>query len=501
MGKYRLTLLFVVTAIVVMVTATVTVNLVIGNLAEDNLIRIAEENTTREALHIEAMIRGPQSTTVIQPPQSDATAGTIPATPPTGPLSLDSAPFYEGLLRTIPTLAQGLNIPKLSIFDLKGKSVWSTDLGTVGALTVEPHLFDEAINGSVTSHFMRDLQLVDLAGEEQTLDVVLTYLPLRDTPSGNVIGIAEIFRDVTTDVAIQVDDAKSVVLWTTIGTMGGLFLLLVGFVVLADVRISRSRLTLEDRVRQRTQELENANEQLLQAQDQLVRTEKLAVIGQLAGSVAHDLRNPLGAINNAVYYLKRQFAASELVKSNPRIGQFLDIAEEEVEQSNRIISDLMAFARVNPPSLAPINLQTVIESALSSMQNVETIQVVKRFEPELPNVLADDAQLRRVFDNLMKNSQEAMPEGGDLTIEARKVNQYVEVAFSDTGIGISEENLKRVFDPLFTTKSQGTGLGLSASQQIVSNHGGTLDVVSMPGAGTTFTVRLPADAAGSSGGR
>ena len=140
--------------------------------------------------------------------------------------------------------------------------------------------------------------------------MVNSYLPLLDTPDGKIVGVMEVTRDVSSDVALQVDDAKSAVLWTTLGTMGSLFLVLFGFIVVADVSIYRSNRremsmveeanhTLEDRVQQRTQAL-------AEAQDQLVRTEKLAAIGQLAAGVAHDLRSPLGAINNAVYYLKRR---------------------------------------------------------------------------------------------------------------------------------------------------------------------------------------------------
>ena len=108
-----------------------------------------------------------------------------------------------------------------------------------------------------------------------------------------------------------------------------------------------------------------------------------------------------------------------------------------------------------------------------------------------------DEQLRRVFMNLTMNAQDAMPEGGELTVSARRVDGFAEVAFSDTGVGISDEDVKKVFDPLSTTKSNGTGLGLAICQQIVSRHGGTIGVASQPSAGATFTVRLPLDSNGS----
>ena len=186
------------------------------------------------------------------------------------------------------------------------------------------------------------------------------------------------------DVAVQVNEAKAVVLWTTVGTMGGLFLFLLGFIVVADVNIYRSNRrellvvedanrSLEARVHERRQDLEDANTHLLEAQEQLVRKEKLAAIGQLAGGIAHDLRNPLGAVKNAVYYLKNRLGNSEASQSNPRIGQYLELIDEEVDHSNEILSDLVSFARVGSPSLSPTNISEGIEEALSTIEIRENV--------------------------------------------------------------------------------------------------------------------------------
>ena len=174
----------------------------------------------------------------------------------------------------------------------------------MGSIHASPGRVALAAGGEVSSKFTRDREVVDQAGQRRRLDVVETLLPLTDPDSGRVMGVVSIERDVSNDVSIQVDDTKSVVRWTTVGAMGGLFLVLLGYIVLADGSISRSRRRelsavqaanrqLEQRVLQRTEELEEANIQLLAAQEQLVRTEKLATIGQLAGQVAHDIRNPL----------------------------------------------------------------------------------------------------------------------------------------------------------------------------------------------------------------
>ena len=399
-----------------------------------------------------------------------------------------------------------MDIVNFNLLDTNGAVVWSTDPQSIGRIKEESHQIRQAASGEISSNFTRNYQTVDEYGVSHYTDVVQTTLPLRDTPSGQIIGAMEIYRGVAHDVAFQVDDAKSVVLWTTLGAMGGLFLFLFGFILIADTKsaIHRSRRrelavveeansTLEARVQERTRELE-------ETQDQLVRNEKLAVLGQLAGGVAHDLRNPLGAINNAIYYLKKRLDSGETAQSNPRIGQFLQIAEEEVEHSNQIISDLMSFTRVGVSSLSPTNLGVALDGALVNMEIRDNVGVTKQIDPQLPEVMADGDQLYRVFINLANNALDAMPDGGELTISAHLEDGWAVVGFQDTGVGISEEDLKKVFEPLFTTKIKGTGLGLAVCQQIVEKHGGSIQVSSTPGEGSTFSVRLPTDSADHSDG-
>ncbi|MBI2088433.1 MAG: hypothetical protein HYT78_06760 [Deltaproteobacteria bacterium] len=241
---------------------------------------------------------------------------------------------------------------------------------------------------------------------------------------------------------------------------------------------------LEKQVEERTAELR-------EAQEKLIRTERLAAIGELSAGVAHELRNPLGAIKNATYYIKGKVDGSEVVKENPRVREFLGLMDEEVEACNRIITDLMDFARVNPPKVSPTKLDTVLENALSRLEVKKNVKVIKDFAPALPEVVVDSDQMRRAFANLIKNADEAMPEGGTLTISARPADGLGEVKIRDSGHGISEQDLAKIFDPLFTTKPRGIGMGLAIVKQIVERHKGALDVSSQPGKGTTFTVRLP----------
>ena len=497
MQKYRLTFFFAATALVVIAVAAIIVNHIIGDLAEDNLIRIAEENTARDAVHMQAMMRRHDPAYSVSSGNAAASANAMGGTQQPMPLTLEFLTGPGGLDRIFPMLVEGLHMVKFNLFDLNGTTVWSTDPGTIGITQRESPLLGKAVAGEASSKILKDHEVVHLDGVPRSIDVVETYLPLREAREGRIIGTMEIYRDVSDDVTFQVENAETAVLWTTVGTMGGLFLVLLGFIVVADTTIYRSRRrellaveeanrTLEDRVLQRTQELS-------QAQDRLVRSEKLAAIGQMAGGVAHDLRNPLGAINSAVYYLKRRLAASEVAKSNPKIGEFLEITEDAVAHSNKIIGNLLSYSRVNAPSLSPTDLGATIESALARTDTTKNVRAIKWVDLDLPEVLADGGQLRRVFVNLANNAYDAMPEGGELTVTAQVANGFVQVAFRDTGMGISEEDLKKVFDPLFTTKANGTGLGLALCQEIVTKHGGTIGVESAHGQGATFTVTLPID--------
>jgi two-component system NtrC family sensor kinase len=232
-------------------------------------------------------------------------------------------------------------------------------------------------------------------------------------------------------------------------------------------------------------------------QARLVRSEKLAILGQLAGGVSHELRNPLGVIKNAVYFLNMVLDASD-----PKIKEMLEILTQEVAKSERIISDLLDFARTKPPIRRKVAINEVIQETLSLIEVPGNIQVISRLEQKLPLILADPGQLDQIFSNIIHNGIQAMtssssvetPEGGQLTIETRLESQeWLAVTIADTGVGISPENMEKIFEPLFTTKAKGIGLGLAIVKTLVEGHGGTIEAESegVPGKGSRFTVKLP----------
>ena len=214
-------------------------------------------------------------------------------------------------------------------------------------------------------------------------------------------------------------------------------------------------------------------------QQRLLRSEKLAVLGQLAGGVGHELRNPLGAIKNAAYFLNMA-----LEKPEPEVKETLEILEQEVASSERIISSLLGFARPKPPTLRKVDINSIIQEALSRASVPENVEAVSQLDKTVPTILADPDQLGQVFGNIILNAVQAMPEGGKLTIKSEvPAPEWVNISFTDTGIGIPKENLTKLFEPLFTTKAKGIGLGLAVTKTLVEGLGGTIEAQSEVGKG------------------
>ena len=245
----------------------------------------------------------------------------------------------------------------------------------------------------------------------------------------------------------------------------------------------------EEALKEYSEKLEETLEELRETQEELISKHKLAIIGQLTGGVGHDLRNPLGAIKNAVYFLKMV-----IEDPKPELKETLEILEKEVTTSEKIINSLLDFARPKLPSRRNVKVNEVIQEAISKISVPENIKIVRQLEKTFPTILADPDQLDRVFGNIILNAIQAMPEGGQLTVKSEALSQeWGAISFSDTGNGIPEENMGKLFEPLFTTKAKGIGLGLAISKSFVEANGGTIEVQSEIDKGTTFTIKLPSD--------
>lgn len=236
---------------------------------------------------------------------------------------------------------------------------------------------------------------------------------------------------------------------------------------------------LKKKVEERTRELQDA-------QEKLIRKEKLAMLGQLAGSVGHEIRNPLGTISNSVYFLKMK-----LKDADEKVLKHVAVIDRNVQRANRIITDLLDSSRVRPPSLIESSVNDIVKDTLESIEMPATISVNLKFEKNIPRILLDPDQMRLVFRNIIINAVEAMPKGGILEIRTEAGADFIHIMFRDTGKGIQKENIQKIFEPLFTTKASGIGLGLAIVKSIVEGHRGTIEIHSKIGEETTVIVKLP----------
>jgi len=261
----------------------------------------------------------------------------------------------------------------------------------------------------------------------------------------------------------------------------------------AEQELKRYSEHLEELVEERTRDLHAA-------QEQLVRKEKLAVLGQLAGSVGHELRNPLGVINTSIYYLEMvQPDASEKIKKHHAM------IEQEVHNADKIISDLLDFARGVSAERENVSVAGLVKKTLERFPVPGSIELVLDLSDDLPVIYVDPRQIEQVLGNLTVNACQAMNAslidkklssatlkvGGKLTISASLQKHMLAIAVKDTGTGITAENMQRLFEPLFTTKVRGIGLGLAVSKKLAEANCGRIEVQSQAGLGSTFTLYLP----------
>ncbi len=228
------------------------------------------------------------------------------------------------------------------------------------------------------------------------------------------------------------------------------------------------------------------------AQQQIMKSERLATLGQLAAGVAHEINNPLGAVLMYTHLSLEEMEAEDPHRKN------MEKAVGEATRCKDIVKGLLDFARQTEPKVEELAANEILERTLSLVENqalFQNVKITKLFSPSLPKVMIDGSQIQQVFTNIILNAAEAIEKEGDLSVATRIApdGEHIEIEITDTGCGISKESLEKIFDPFFTTKEvgRGTGLGLAVSYGIVARHKGTINVKSEQGKGTTFIIRLP----------
>ncbi len=236
-------------------------------------------------------------------------------------------------------------------------------------------------------------------------------------------------------------------------------------------------------------ELQKAHEEIQRCHiEEMKRVERMATLGELAAAIAHEIKNPLAGISGAI-----QVLAEEFPEGDPR-KETIEEVLKEIERLDKTIKDLLNFARPIEPRVIEIDLKSILDKTLSLVKKQaqkQNIKIELKYDEEIGLLKVDPQQIQQVFLNIILNAFHSMPDGGELTIEAKRLNGKVEIAIKDNGIGIPPEDLKKIFKPFYTTRYAGTGLGLPISSNIIEAHGGEIKVESTPGIGSTFRIILP----------
>jgi signal transduction histidine kinase len=320
----------------------------------------------------------------------------------------------------------------------------------------------------------RDLLLLSLGAIGCGTSLAI-FLAMRiSRPVGSLVASAEELAKGSYDRPVQVDARDE------IGYLAHAF---------EQMRVSLLRY-LEGEAKEK-QRLEESNRQLQEAQQQLIQSERLAAVGKVAARVDHEVNNPLAIIKTAVRIIRNQHQSD-----HPTTGS-LQMIEEEISRIARIIQELLEFSRPTTPAQELVQINAVIqglESLLAHGLREKHIALKIIREPEVPSVLISSDQLKQVVLNMIRNAEDAMPQGGELWIRTARQGSWVELSIADTGCGIAAEHREHVFDPFYTTKrwGRGVGLGLAVSYGIITAANGRIEVESEVGKGSTLRVSLPA---------
>jgi len=268
----------------------------------------------------------------------------------------------------------------------------------------------------------------------------------------------------------------------------GLLVALLGELRKEVVQRQAAELALRDVNQELEDKIQERMRQLQEMQEELVRKEKLALLGQVADTVGHELRNPLGVMNNAVYFLQ-----TVLTDADETTREYLGIIKDEIADAERIVSDLLDAVRTKPPLPQMVEVAVLLEQTLGKCTVPPAVTVHMDIPEKFPAIRVDPGQMQQVLRNLIANAVEAMPDGGalDISAEADQAAKTVTISIRDSGSGITPENQARLFQPMFTTKVRRIGLGLAVVKNLTRVNGGSVEVESENGKGSRFCVTLP----------
>ncbi len=391
-----------------------------------------------------------------------------------GKIQLRNKEQFERMDKVVRSTLHSFKVDMVNIYDMNHIISYSFDQEKIGKENLGGASYDKALSGNPTSKLIQRGNFWQLVLGYPQKSKIVTFAPLRaekplSTISGPVLGVVEIIQDLSKDYKAIVRFQIRVILTCT-AVMGLLFLVLI-FVVKRGESIIHHR-----------------NIERIRLKEQLNRAQRLSALGEMIAGISHEIRNPLGIIRSSAELLKKKMAAVDPSNAFP------NIIVEEATRLNLIITDFLEYAKPKAPQMTVCRLQRILEKSIAflSGQFQQTgHEIESSYEKDLPEIMMDFDMMHQAFLNILINAMQAMPEGGKIRIDARSNGDAAVISFEDEGKGIPESALAQVWDPFFTTKETGTGLGLGIVKNIVEAHGGSVDIRNGPQGGAVVTIRLP----------
>ena len=415
-----------------------------------------------------------------------------------GAEQLKSSADVARLRKAVLDLMKGLSVVKVKVFNLAGLTVFSTEAKQIGDDKSKNGGFLSARAGVPASELTHRDTFSAFESVVEDRDVISSYIPIHDARTGALEGVFEVYDDVTPFLA-QIKRTQWVIVAGSIAILGILYLALY-FVV-----------RRADRV------IDEQNRQRLEAETQLVQSEKMASLGQMAAGVVHELNTPIGFTRSNVALAAERLADFDALFATPGKGpqlvkaaggagvqptpedlqevrELLEYSLTGLDQMSDLVTNLKDFVRLDRAKVDNVDVNKSLENVLRMANHILKGRVtVEKLYGKVPAIECMPSQLNQVLLNLITNAAQAIEDKGTIWLRTRQLGNEVEVIVQDNGKGIAPENVGKIFEPFFTTKGvgQGTGLGLSIVRKIIEQHGGRLDVMSKQGAGTRFTILLP----------
>ncbi|MBW2020837.1 MAG: two-component sensor histidine kinase [Deltaproteobacteria bacterium] len=458
---FKLVKYFTFTSLIVILLGSLALSMVIAHRAESVLLKKSEDYALLMAENLNHQV-------FLQ--------FIIPAALQFGQvIELRNKILFDRLDQVVRNTLHSFSVEMVNIFDRKNNVIfYSFDKKLVGRKGLGGIDYQQALLGKSSSRLIRRGGSWSMLFGTPRESELRTYVPLRaEKPLSNIegpiLGVFEIVQDLSEDYR-TIAHFKYRIMVTSVIIMGILFVIL-RYIVKRGEKIIEKR----------------AQERLL-LKEKLNHAERLASLGEMVAAISHEIRNPLGIISSTAELLK-----GKLARHDPQ-DQLADVIVQEANRLNSIVTDFLNFARPQTPNLMPCKVDEVLEKNLAFLApeiNKNGYEIYKRFATDIPEIRADPGLLYQALLNILINAMQAMPKGGPIYIELSAQRNALTITIADEGHGISDDTMKKIWEPFFTTKDKGSGLGLPIVKNIIEGHGGTIHIENGPEKGAQVTVTLP----------